>query len=115
MVSLMSSLLIVTRMPKTGMDPDGEGVFAGLRTSPKIPTTSRRMARCSGEFDAQTGMKRSSTYLEAGKRNTSRRMEVMASPRRPHAYTAETAPKGMAHWVETETTPLDGSRTKMLA
>ena len=97
------------------MDADGGGVFAGLGTSPKISTTSRRMARCSDEFDAQTGMKRSPTYLEAGKRNTSRRIEVMASPRRSHEYTAETAPKGMAHWVETETTPLDGSRNRMLA
>ena len=97
------------------MDPDGGGVFAGLRTNPKMSTTSRRMARCSDEIDAHAGMKRSSTYREAGKRNTSRRMEVMASPRRSHAYTAETAPKGMAHWVETETTPLDGSRTRMLA
>ena len=73
------------------------------------------MARCSDEFDAQAGMKRSSTYLEVGKRNTSRRIAVTASQRRSHAYTAETAPKGMAHWVETETTPLEGSRTRMLA
>ena len=39
----------------------------------------------------------------------------MASSRRSHAYTAETAPKGMAHKVETETTPLAGPRTRMLA
>ena len=90
------------------------GAFAGLRTAPKMSTTSRRISLDSAEMDAQTGM-RSSTHRDAGNKKIFRRIAAMGSPRRSQAYTAETAPNGMAHWEEAETFPVDGPLTRMFA
>ena len=73
------------KTPNTGISRAGGGVFAGLRTAPKMSTTSRMMLPDSFEMDAQTGMKRSSTYREARKRKILRRIAARASPKRSQA------------------------------
>ena len=49
------------KTPSAGISAAGGGVLSGLRTAPKMPTTSRRMLLDSLAMEAQTGMKRSST------------------------------------------------------
>ena len=61
MVMEIADLPMEMRTPSTGISAAGGGVLSGLRTAPKMPTTSRRMLLDSLAMDAQTGMKRSST------------------------------------------------------
>ena len=52
---------IEMRTPSTGISAAGGGVLSGLRTAPKMRTTSKRMPLDSLAMEAHTGMKRSST------------------------------------------------------